>query len=89
MPANYELAQNFPNPFNLTTVIRYGVPQDGPVSLDVFDVTGQKILTLVNEQQARGFYEVHFYTGDLPSGIYLYRLVSGKFILMKKMILTK
>jgi len=89
VPADFELQQNFPNPFNLTTVIRYGIPEDGVVLLDVFDVTGQKILTLVNKEQARGFYEVPFYTGDLPSGIYLYRIVSGKFIQLKKMILTK
>jgi hypothetical protein len=90
VPGDFTLSQNYPNPFNPTTVIRYGIPEDGPVLLEVFDIIGQRVLKLVDESmQARGFYEVSFNRGILPSGVYIYRIVSGTYTDLKKMILAK
>ena len=89
VPEDFTLEQNFPNPFNPITTIRYGIPDDGAVLLEVFDITGQRIFKLVDEQKARGFYEVSFNSGVLPSGVYLYRIIAGEFVELKKMILTK
>jgi hypothetical protein len=90
VPGGFTLSQNYPNPFNPTTVIRYGIPEDGPVLLEVFDIIGQRVLKLVDEpMQARGFYEVSFNRGILPSGVYIYRIVSGTYVDLKKMVLAK
>jgi hypothetical protein len=90
VPGDFTLSQNYPNPFNPSTVIRYGIPEDGPVLLEVFDIIGQRVLKLVDESmQARGFYEVSFNRGILPSGVYFYRIISGTFVELKKMVLAK
>jgi len=89
VPDDPILSQNYPNPFNPSTTIRYGIPEDGRVLLEVFDITGQKLITLVDEEQAKGFYEVSFENSVLPSGVYFYRIVAGEFVDFKKMILSK
>lgn len=89
VPAEFSLAQNFPNPFNPSTVIRYGLPQQSHVSLDVFNVIGQKVASLVNENQEAGYHEVHFSGSSLPSGVYFYRLTAGEFVRTLKMVLAK
>ncbi|UCH65009.1 MAG: T9SS type A sorting domain-containing protein [Ignavibacterium sp.] len=90
VPGDFTLSQNYPNPFNPTTIIRYGIPEDGPVLLEVFDIIGQRVLKLVDEPlQQRGFYEITFNRGILPSGVYIYRIISGDFVELKKMILAK
>ena len=89
VPDDFILSQNYPNPFNPSTTIRYGIPEDGRVLLEVFDITGQKLFTLVDEEQISGFHEVQFENSVLPSGVYLYRIVAGKFVDFKKMILSK
>lgn len=85
----FKLDQNFPNPFNPSTQIRYSLNKDGYVSLTIYSVVGEKISELVNEFQSRGFYNVKFDASDLPSGIYIYKLQAGEFSSTKKMILTK
>jgi len=90
----FELKQNYPNPFNPSTKIKYSIPSNiqretSNVSLKVYDVLGNVVATLVNEQQPAGAYEVEFNAGNLSSGIYFYRLVSGSFIQTKKLILLK
>ena len=91
VPDGYILSQNYPNPFNPLTTIKYGIPEDGDgrVLLEVFDITGQKLFTLVDEEKISGFYEVQFENSVLPSGVYFYRIVTGKFVDFKKMILLK
>ena len=81
-------------PFNLGTTIKYNIPELSFVSLKVFDVLGNEIATLVNEEKPVGFYEVEFNsTGlihqTLPSGIYFYKLQAGSYVETKKMILIK
>ncbi|MBC8044823.1 MAG: T9SS type A sorting domain-containing protein [Rhizobacter sp.] len=88
-PLRYELKQNYPNPFNPSTVISYSVAKTGFVNLEVFNVLGQKVATLVNEVKQAGAQKANFSAKGLPSGLYLYRLKSGDFLQTKKMMLIK
>jgi hypothetical protein len=83
------LGQNYPNPFNPSTKISYSIKQDGFVTLKVYDILGVEIATLVNEQKTAGSYEADFNAANLPSGMYIYKLQSGSFTDVKKMLLTK
>ena len=86
---HFELNQNYPNPFNPETTIRFQIPQSGNVSLNVYDVLGRKIATLVDEYKLAGKYEVIFNGKELASGVYFYRLQSGNFIAEKKIVLIE
>lgn len=88
-PERYVLDQNYPNPFNPSTVINYSLPKDGFVELRVFDVLGREVTTLVNEEKKAGTYKMTFNAAHLSSGIYFYRLKTGKFSETKKFILLK
>jgi len=94
MPNEFILEQNYPNPFNPRTVIKYSIPTDvkseiSNVKLVVFDILGREVITLVNETQKAGKYEVTFDALNLTSGIYFFTLQSGKYKESKKMILLK
>ena len=86
---DYTLEQNFPNPFNPTTIIKYQIPALSFVTVKVYDVLGNEVATLVNEEKQVGSYEVNFEGTGLPSGIYFYRLQAGSFVETKKMVLMK
>jgi hypothetical protein len=85
----FELSQNFPNPFNPTTSIRYALPNAGFVSLKVYDILGREVMTVVNEYQTEGTYNVNLDASTLSSGMYVYALESGSFSSVKKMMLLK
>jgi hypothetical protein len=87
--SEFKLEQNYPNPFNPSTVISYRLPVTSNVTLKVYDVLGNEIATLVNEEKPVGEYEVEFEGTGLPSGIYFYQLKAGSFIQTKKMVLLK
>ena len=89
LPGQYELYQNFPNPFNPGTIINYQIPNSGIVTLKVYDILGREIKTLVNELKSRGNYSVNFDAGSLSSGVYFYQLKSGGYSSIKKMVLLK
>ena len=92
LPAAFDLSQNFPNPFNPTTLIRYQIDPRGtgkPFSLDVYNVLGQKVTTLASGIARVGSYTAIFEAGAEPSGVYLYRLEVGTEAVTKKMILSK
>ena len=89
IPESYFLKQNYPNPFNPSTKISYSIPELSFVTLKVFDVLGNEIATLVNEEKPVGNYSVEFIAGDLPSGTYFYRLTTNNFSETKKMILLR
>lgn len=89
IPKEYLLEQNYPNPFNPATLIRYGMPKAGLVRISVYDILGQEINQLVNEYKEAGYYDVRFDGSNLPSGIYVYKIVSSDFIDTKKMVLIK
>lgn len=86
---DFELLQNYPNPFNPSTTIRYSVPERSIVTLKVYDILGSKVTALVDEVKEKGIYSVNFDASNLASGIYLYRIQAGDFVLTKKMVLLK
>jgi len=88
-PVNYSLEQNYPNPFNPSTTIEFGIPQNGFVTLKIFNVLGKEVATLVNGQIEAGKHKVDFDATDLNSGVYFYRIESANFVETKKMILLK
>jgi len=85
----FDLKQNFPNPFNPTTKIEYQIPELSFVTIKLYDVLGNEIETLVNEEKLTGTYEVEFDASELSSGIYCYKIVAGDFVDVKKMLLVK
>jgi hypothetical protein len=89
MVTAYELEQNFPNPFNPSTTIRYGLPGRVHMTLTVFNTLGQQITTLIQGVQGPGFHEVSFDGSNLPSGVYFYRLQAGDFTQTKRFVLVR
>ena len=89
LPREFALEQNYPNPFNPNTKIKYSVPHTSNVELKVFDILGNEIETLVNEEKPAGTYEVTWYADGLPSGVYFYQLKASNYIETKKMLLLK
>ena len=96
LPGNFALNQNFPNPFNPSTIISYSIPVQSNVLIEIFDILGQKVKTLLNAQKQAGNYKIIFEANALPSGVYFYRLSaselngnSGRFVSTKKMLVLK
>ena len=88
-PKTFQLHQNYPNPFNPETNIKFQIPSSNFVSLEVFNILGQKVQTLVNEKREAGEHSVQFDATGLPSGVYVYRLRAGEFSKSRKMILVR
>ena len=90
IPSSYVLEQNYPNPFNPYTTIKYGLPKDSKITIEVFDVLGRRVAVLVDQYQTAGLYEVVFHADELPSGMYIYRMIAnGSVVISKKMLLVK
>ncbi|MBK7377689.1 MAG: choice-of-anchor D domain-containing protein [Ignavibacteriales bacterium] len=90
LPKEFLLYQNYPNPFNPATVIRFSIPIDTKLSVNVYNILGEKVRALINnESYLQGFYEVEFDGSELASGVYIYRIETDKFTDVKKMILIK
>lgn len=89
IPQKFELMQNFPNPFNPATVIAFTLPEKCRVELKVFDILGKEVKTLADEEFSSGKYSVKFDAGNLPSGIFLYRIKAGNYSVTKRMVLVK
>ena len=89
VPASFELAQNFPNPFNPSTVIRYQLPAAGHVTLKIYDILGREVTTLMDGKQNAGYYSVTFNAGKYSSGVYFYKLNTDHNTSVKKMLLLK
>jgi hypothetical protein len=85
----FELSQNYPNPFNPSTIINFVVTDEGLVTLKIYDVLGNEVKILLNEEKPRGRYSITFDAKNLSSGIYLYKLTSGKNSIVKKLVLVK
>jgi len=93
-PVNYELDQNYPNPFNPTTEIAFSIPQSMHVTVDIFNVLGQKVATIVDGTMSAGSHIVTWNARNangemMPSGVYFYRLSTPDFSAVKKMLLMK
>jgi len=89
IPASYELYQNYPNPFNPSTVIKFALPQDSKVTLTVFNILGEKIGELINQEMKAGYRQIEFDASHFASGVYLYSITAGSFIETKKMVLLR
>jgi hypothetical protein len=89
IPTEYALEQNYPNPFNPSTTFRYSIPAQSKVVIKVFDVLGNKIATLMDEEKSIGTYEEMWNAASLPSGVYFYQLRANEYVSTKKMILLK
>ena len=89
LPKEYNLFQNYPNPFNPVTNIQFDLPKEGLVTLKVYDVLGREVKNIVNEFKQAGSYIISFHGSELSSGIYFYRLESGNFVQVRRMVLIK
>lgn len=89
LPTKFELSQNYPNPFNPSTTIQFALPENTQVRLDVFDVTGRVVKTLVNEIRTAGYHQIQMNASALSSGMYFYRLTTPSSVVTKKMMLIK
>jgi hypothetical protein len=89
LPEEYQLSQNYPNPFNPSTTINFHLPQDGFITLKLYDILGKEVTTLAEGYKNRGRYSVSFDASNLASGMYIYRLQAGDFVSSKKMTLIK
>ena len=89
IPKDFEIHQNFPNPFNSSTTIYYGIPEASFVSLTIYNLLGEKVAEIVSDHKDAGYYEATFDAKEFQSGVLLYRLQAGSFVETKKMILLK
>jgi hypothetical protein len=89
LPHGFGLSQNFPNPFNPSTIIRYQVAAPGHVTLKIFDLLGREVTTLVDETRSPGEHTVSWNAGDAASGVYIYRLQSGTSVESKKLVVLR
>ena len=89
IPEQYKLHQNYPNPFNPVTHIKYEIPKSSKVKIDVFNVLGQKVITLVDGNKKTGTHIVDFNGIHFASGLYFYRIEAGKFNKVRKMLFIK
>ena len=89
LPTQFGLSQNYPDPFNPTTLINYQIPKGSNVILEIFDVLGRRVKVLVDEYKNAGNYKIEFNAKSLSSGTYFYRIRTGKFSAVKKMLLIK
>lgn len=84
-----KIEKNYPNPFNPTTTIHFTIPQDGAVSLKVFDMLGREVMTLLNEYRNAGAHQINFNASSLTSGVYFYKLETNGRSAIQKMLLVK
>jgi hypothetical protein len=89
LPTEYALEQNYPNPFNPTTTFRYSIPTQSKVVIKVYDILGNEIATLIDDEKSVGTYDLTWNAASMPSGVYFYQLKAGDFIQTRKMILLK
>ncbi len=89
IPTVFKLEQNYPNPFNPSTIIKFGVPEKSNVVINIYDILGSEIVTLVNEEMNAGWYQKSFNANGYSSGIYLFRMEAGNYVNTKKMILLR
>jgi hypothetical protein len=89
IPQNFSLSQNYPNPFNPVTKISFAIPKNNFVTLKIYDISGREVATLINKEMTAGEYEATFDATKLSSGVYFYKISSGNFSDVKKMMLIK
>ncbi len=88
-PKEFKLEQNYPNPFNPSTTIKFSIPRASFVTLNIYNILGREVTSLVNEEKTAGSYQIQFDAGSLASGVYFYKIQAGSYIQTKKMILLR
>jgi hypothetical protein len=89
LPAEHSLSQNYPNPFNPSTVVVFGLPRESRVRLEVFNLLGERVMTVIDGSRAAGYHTVTVDASSLSAGVYLYRLSAGEKVLTRKMLFVK
>jgi len=89
LPSSYCLSQNFPNPFNVSTTIRYNLPEQSYVIIEVYNILGQKVKSLLSEEQPAGYHTIEWQAGDFASGLYFYKIQAGDYVQTKGCLLLK
>ena len=89
LPGQYALSQNYPNPFNASTLISYELPRQSQVTIEIYDILGRRVTTLINKKQPAGIYQAIWRADNVSSGIYYYKLQAGNYTKTKKMVLLK
>jgi hypothetical protein len=89
LPASFELFQNYPNPFNPSTTIGFSLPKASQVKINIYNMIGELVETLAEGTFEQGYHSIAFNAASIPSGTYVYRLESGDFVQVKKMVLIK
>jgi len=89
LPTNFQLYQNYPNPFNPNTNIKFALPKVAEVKIDVFNLLGQHVATVLNAKKQAGFHLVNFNANSLASGVYFYTISANDFCMVKRMLLVK
>ena len=89
LPSSFSISQNYPNPFNPTTKIKFAIPEASSVKIKVYNILGQEVSTVLNQEMKSGSYEVDFNGAKLSSGVYFYTITAGKYTATKKMLLLK
>jgi len=89
IPDKYLLYQNYPNPFNPSTTIKFALPQDSKVNLTVFNILGERVVQLTDQEMKAGYHQIKFDASTFASGVYLYRIKAGDFVDVKKMMMIK
>jgi len=89
IPMEYSVKQNYPNPFNATTTIEYGIPEASHVTIDIYDVLGRRVETLINQYQSAGYHQVTWKAGSQTSGMYFFKIQANDYVEQKSMMLLK
>ena len=89
LPTEFRLEQNYPNPFNPSTTIQFAVPKNSHVTINIYDILGREVATLIDDEYQPGRYKVVFEAGQIASGLYVYRIQAGDFLQTRKLMLLK
>jgi hypothetical protein len=89
IPDKFSLSQNYPNPFNPRTKIKYGLKKDCKVKISIYDINGNKVETILDDEKPAGYHQVSWNAGSVPTGVYFYKIRAGKFTDVKKCVLMK
>ncbi len=89
LPLEFKLEQNYPNPFNPSTIIKFGIPERSNVQIKIYDLLGSEVITLLNQELGKGWYDLTFNASRFSSGFYIYRMEAGNYISTRKMLIIK
>jgi hypothetical protein len=89
IPVAFNLERNYPNPFNAYTIIKYQLPEESHVIIDIYDILGRKICRLTDEYKQAGYHQIVWHASDIPSGVYFYHIDTDQYAETRQMVLIK